>query len=699
MAVLSKIRQRSGLLIIVIGFCLFAFIIGDLFHANLFGGQPKNVGSVNGEDITFEDFRVKVDNTEKSGQGMTATQAVNRVWDQEVSIALLNAEFEKLGLAASDDNVMDILQQSQDIGQNPMFMNQAGKFDKAKFEEYFRANAGMKKMLDDRKKDAALNAKFQQYSGLIRGGLYTTSAEGKLKYEMEANKVTFDYVAVLYSTVKDSDVKISDAEITEYMKKDEKRYKSDEVREVEYIVVNDKPSAADEAEVKKDIDALLSPSVAYNAETKKNDTLPSFRSVSNKDIAEFVNSKSDIAYDSTFVSKKDLPAEFAEQLFNLPQGEVFGPYIRDGYYCLTKSVAREAGAQARASHILLSYKGAMRAAPTVTRTKEEAQAKANELLAQITANPDSFMMLAMTNSDDSSKQQGGDLGYFGKGQMTPKFNDYVFNNPVGKIGLVETEFGFHIIKVTEKQDAVRLATIARKIEASEGTLSEIYTQATKVEQEAESKPLSAIAKQYKLNVNPPVKVKPLDENFGTVGNQRQIVKWAFDKDTDVNSVKRFDIANVGHVIAKLKKINPEGLMAVEDARPGIEPILKNKKKAEIIRKKMTGGSLAAIASASGSTVQSAVDLTIENGVLPGVGLEQKVVGTAFATPANKVSAPVDGNSGVYVVQTKSVVKAPAMKSYKDYAAKLNGVNSSAPGRVIGAIKEKADIKDNRKLFY
>ncbi len=699
MAVLSKIRQRSGLLIIVIGFCLFAFIIGDLFHANLFGGQPKNVGSVNGEDITFEDFRVKVDNTEKSGQGMTATQAVNRVWDQEVSIALLNTEFEKLGLAASEDNVMDILQQSQDIGQNPMFMNQAGKFDKAKFEEYFKANAAMKKMLDDRKKDAVLNAKFQQYSSLIKGGLYTTSAEGKLKYEMEANKVTFDYVAVLYSTVKDSDVKVSDAEITEYMKKDEKRYKSDEVRELEYIVVDDKPSAADEAEVKKDVDALLSPSVSYNQETKTNDTLPSFKSVSNKDIAEFVNSKSDIAYDSTFVSKKDLPAEFAEQLFNLPQGEVFGPYIRDGYYCLTKSVAREAGAQARASHILLAYKGAMRANPAVTRTKEEAQAKANELMAQITANPDSFMMLAMTNSDDSSKQQGGDLGYFGKGQMTPKFNDYVFNNPVGKVGLVETEFGYHIIKVTEKQDAVRLATIARKIEASESTLSQTYTQATKVEQEAESKPLDAIAKQYKLTVNPPVKVKPLDETFGSVGNQRQIVKWAFDKDTDVNAVKRFDISNVGHVIAKLKKINPEGLMAVADARPGIEPILKNKKKAELIKKKMKGSTLAAIAGASASTVQSATDLTIENAVLPGVGMEQKVVGTAFATPANKVSAPIDGNSGVYVVQTKSVVKAPAMKDYKEYAAKLNSANSSAPGRVIGAIKEKADIKDDRKLFY
>ncbi len=697
MAVLSKIRQRSILLIAVIGFCLLAFIIGDIFQSGAFNETSRYVGSVNGEDITFEDFRIKVDNVEKSGQGITSTQAVNRVWDQQVSIALLTAEFEKLGLRVGEDQIMETLKQSQDIGQNPSFLNEAGLFDKAKFDEFFKSNPTMVQMLVERKKDAALNAKFQIYSSLIKSAMYATASEGKLKYEMEANKVSFDYVPVLYSTIKDSDVKITDEEILAFMRKNEKKYKADETREIEYVIVEDKPSKEDEDEVKNAVNALLLPSTAYNKETGKTDTIPSFKAARNN--AEFVNSNSDIPFDSTFVAKKDLPSQYAEQLFNLPQGEVFGPYMFNGYYALSKSLGRQAGANAKASHILLSYKGAARAAATVTRTKEEAEAKANEILAQVNANPDSFLMLAFTNSDDSSKQQGGDLGYFSKGTMTPKFNDFVFNNPIGKVGLVETEFGYHIIKVTDKQDAVSLATIARKIEASEATNDKNYAHALKFEGDVKTKSFDAVAKENKLTVNPAVKAKALDETFGTLGNQRQIVQWAFKGETNVGDVKRFDILNVGHVIARLKKVNEEGLLAIDEARIAIEPKLKNKKKAEMIKAKMKGASLAAIATASGSTVKSAVDLTVESAVLEGVGQEQKVVGTAFAIGANKLSAPIEGISGVYVVQTKAVAKAPAIKAYTDYTAKLKAQNASAPGRVIGALKEDADIEDNRKLFY
>ncbi len=697
MAVLSKIRQRSILLIAVIGFCLLAFIIGDIFQSGAFNQNTRYVGSINGKDISFEDFRVKVSNVEKNGQGTTPTQAVEQVWNQEVTIALLNAEFEKLGIRVSDSQIMETLKQSQDIGQNPMFLNEAGAFDQGKFDEFFK-NPAQAQLLAERKKDAALNSKFQVYSSLIKGAMYSTAAEGKLKYEMETNKVTFDYVQVLFSTIKDSDVKVTDEEIIAFMRKNEKKYKADETREIQYVVIDDKPSKTDEEEIKTAINALLAPSVAYNKETGKNDTLPSFRNASN--VGEFVNANSDVAYDSVYKAKKDLPAEFAEQLFNLPQGEVFGPYLVNDEYRLTKVLGRQAGANAKVSHILLSYKDAQNGNPAVTRTKEEAQVKANEVLAAVNANPDSFMMQAFTNSDDGSKQQGGDLGYFSKGQIPLKsFDDFVFSNPIGKIGLVETPMGFHIIKITDKQDAVRLATVVKRIEASEATINDIYQKSVKFEMDANQKSFETVAKEAKLTIQPAVKAKAMDDNFGTIGSQRQIVKWAYSKDTSEDDVKRFDIGNVGHVIAKLKKINPEGLMAISDARALIEPKLKNQKKAEIIKAKMKGASLDAIAKASGSTVKSAIDLTVENAVLEGVGQEQKVVGTAFATAVNKVSAPIEGISGVYVIQTKSVTKAPAIKVYNDYIAKLNAQNGSAAGRVIGALKEVADIEDNRQIFY
>ncbi|HEX9151198.1 MAG TPA: SurA N-terminal domain-containing protein, partial [Flavobacterium sp.] len=258
MAVLAKIRQRSALLIAAIAIALFAFIIQDLIGKGGLGQNTKDVGSIDGKDISFEDFRIKVSNVEKSQEGITSTAAANRVWDQEVSIALLTSEFDKLGLRVGEKHLLEVLKADENIGKNPLFLNAAGMFDIAKFKEYFKSNPAQAQYLKDREKDAELNAKYQIYNTLIKAAVYTTESEGKLKYEMEADKVNFAYVAGLYSTVKDSDVKVTDTEIVDFMKKNEKKYKADESREVEYVLIEDKASAADENEVKSKINGLLS---------------------------------------------------------------------------------------------------------------------------------------------------------------------------------------------------------------------------------------------------------------------------------------------------------------------------------------------------------------------------------------------------------------------------------------------------------
>jgi peptidyl-prolyl cis-trans isomerase D len=696
MALLQKIRQRSLLLILVIGFCLFAFIIGDIFNSGGFNSTSKDVGSIDDKDIPFEDFRVKVSNVEKSGQGITSTEAANRVWEQEVSIALLTTEFEKLGLRVGEKHLLEVLKADQNIGGNPLFLNAAGIFDVNKFKEYFKANPEQAQFLKDREKDADLNAKFQLYNTMVKAGVYTTQSEGKMKYEMEADKVSFAYVAGLYSTIKDSDVKVTDSEIVDYMKKNEKKFKADESREVEYVLIEDKPSSSDEAEIKSKINALLTGSVVYNQATGKNDTVAGFRSTSNA--IDFVNSNSDVPYDSTYIAKKDLPAVDADKLFSLPAGAVYGPYIFGNYYCISKSLGMKSGVNAKASHILISYEGTQVPNKKEKRTKEEAKAKAESILAQVNANPDSFLMLAFTASDDSSSQQGGDLGYFGPNQMVKPFNDYVFNNGIGNVGLVETPFGFHIIKITDKQDGIRLATVAQKIEASEITSDKMFTQATKFEMEAADKDFNKVAKESKLTVPPAVSVKGMDENFGSLGKQRNIVRWAFEDGVKQGSVKRFEVANVGHVIAKVKSIDKSGLVSVSVARPFVEQILKNKKKAEMIKAKMSGSSLEAIAKAVGGTVQQAADLTMENVMLPNVGPEPKVVGNAFALAVNKMSAPIEGNTGIYVVKNTSTVKAPAIKDFKPYIAKLDGQKAAETNRVIPALKGNAKIEDNRQQF-
>ena len=687
MAILAKIRQRSALLIAVIALSLFAFVAQDLFKKGNFSQSSKDVGSVNGENILFQSFNEKVNNIEKSGRGTSNIQAVNQVWDQEVSIALINAEIKKLGIRAGEKQIIEGLKNNQNIGGNKTFQDDKGVFSIAKLQEYFKTNPGNEELYKTAQTEAAANAKIQIYFAMLKGGFNTTKADGKAKYEMETNKVSFDYVTVPFSSIKDDKVKISDDEMIAFMKTNEKKYKAEETREINYVLMEDKASASDESEAKNAINELLTGKVG--------DSTGGFNTT--KDIVSFVNENSDKPYDSTYVAKKDLPAAVAEQLYNLPAGATFGPYMDGQMYCVSKSLGRKSGISAKASHVLISYEGTQVPNKKEKRTKEEAKAKAELLFSQIQANPSSFMMSAFTASDDSSSQQGGDLGYFAPGQMVKPFNDFVFNNSVGKIGLVETDFGFHIINITDKQDGVRLATLARKIAPSEKTTEDIYTKATTFEMKANDKTFDAAAKELKLTVAPVVKFKALDENVGSLGSQRQIVRWAFSKEAKVGEIKRFDIANVGQVIATVIKVNPKGLLSIEDAKMQVEPILRNKKKAEMIKAKMKG-TIEAIAKANATTIQIATDLTIANPSIPNAGQEYKVVGTAFATAAGKTSAIIDGTSGVFIIRTKLVAKAPTSQDLKPFIAKVKQQNANASNGVMTALKSDADIEDNRGNF-
>jgi peptidyl-prolyl cis-trans isomerase D len=692
MAVLGKIRQRSGILLIVIALATLAFIFGGIFeNGGIFNTDNSIVGSVNGKDVPAEQFRIKVDQAiqqqRQQGRGpISQTQAANQVWDQEVNLALLNEELEKLGIRVGKSHIENFFKNNQNFSSNPSFQDATGKFSLEKMQAFFNTSSEQRKYLKQIEDEAVTNLKYQMYSNLLKGGYFVTKADAEFKYKLQNDKITFDFVQIPFSSIKDTDVKVSDEEITAYMNKNEKKYKAEETRELEYIIIEDKPSEADKNEIKKEIELVLN----------GDGTTESFKTTTN--VADFVSKNSEIPYDSTYYAKQDFPAEVADILYNLPAGQFHGPYIMGEYYAVSKAMGKKANAKARASHILISYTGS-KANPKEPRTKEEAQAKANELLAQVNANPNMLTMLAFQFSDDQgSAQQGGDLNFFppapAQGAMVKPFNDFVFNNAIGKVGVVESEFGFHIIKVTDKQDAIRLATIAKKISASEESSDLAYNKATQFEMDANEKTFEAAIKNAKLTALPTVKVKINEEGVGQLGSQRQIVRWAFEDKTDENSVKNFDIANVGYAIVRLKKTYKEGLLNLEDARAQIEPILKNKKKAEKIMDSIKGTSLSAIATANKTTVQNAAGISIESPSIA-TGYEPKVVGTAFSTTVNKISKPIEGTTGVYVVQTKSIAKAVAVKSYKDQITALNQEAGNAVNRVFTALKDKADIEDKR----
>lgn len=696
MAVLSKIRQRSLLLILVIGFCLLAFIVGDIIQNGGFG-VTRNIGVVNGKDIPAQDFMNRVAQMQQGQPGLSTTQAANSVWMQQVDDILYAERVEKAGLRVGKEHVYDMYAQNPQVA--AQFANAMGKFDKAKFNEFL---ANMKsadpKAYQNFEKNMPLvedAAKKQLYVTMIKAGFFATEIDAKAKYAAESDKSTFDYVFVPYSTINDDEVKVSDEELIAYMKKNEKKYKSEASRGIEFVKFDNKPSAQDEAVIKDDITALLSAKVEFNDKTKATDTIPGFRNATN--VADFVARNSEMPYDTTYVTKANLPVEFAEQIYNLPNGEVFGPYLDNGYYKLTKMINKKANATVDASHILIGWKGATRS--TATRTKEEAKALADNLLKQVNANPSAFAALAMANTEDpGSKNNGGEYKGITPGQMMKEFDQYVFNNPVGSTGIVETVFGYHVMKVNAKNEAVQLATIAKKVQPSEATSDEIFSKATKLEMDAADKDFETLAKELNMTVMPANKLMINDENIQGIGAQRAIVKWAFDKDTKVGDVKQFDLQQQGYVVARLKTINEKGVLPLEEAKLSVLPIVRNEKKAELIRKKMQGTTLEAVAQKTGSSIATATDVTLASPMIPAVGAEPKVVGKSFGLAAGKTSGLIDGQMGVFMIRAKAVTKTPSLPNYNNYITRAKAERGGVPTRLSMSLKERADIEDNRDQF-
>lgn len=712
MAVLNKIRQRSLFLIIVIALALFAFVLADLFKSgSAFSSGPQNVvATVNGKDITREDFMQKVEVAQRqAGSSASNTQVINQVFEQEVRQAVMESQFEKLGISIEKDQMRDALKTA--LGTSPEFLNEAGVFDENKLNEFI-ANlkeispnpsfiAGQPVTYPDwvnYEKSIAANALQQNYFNMVRAGLTATLKEGELEHKLEGNKVDIQYVQIPYSSIEDDKVKVSSSDISDYINKHKKQFEVKESRDIKYVQFNEVASEADENAVKADLQALLKDKVEYNDVSKANDTVIGFLNTTNNE--SFVNNNSDIKFDKRFVFKSALPSEVADSIFKLGEGEIYGPYKDNGYFKISKVVAvKQIPDSAKVRHILIPFIGSQSAGPEVTQKEAEAKATADSLLAVIKGDRSKFPELVTSfSSDQGSVQNEGRYDWHPYNSMVPEFNDFEFEGKVGDLGVVKTIFGFHIIEIegqTDKKKAIQLATLARKIEPSEVTVDKIFRDASNFEIAVEKKDFETVAKEKNYTVRPVNGVKILDENIPGIGSQRPIVRWAFEDNAEVGDVKRFNIPN-GYVIAQLVAKHEEGLMSVEDAKATVMPIVRKEKKAALIRSQVSATTLEALAKAQNTTVKSASAVNMKNPMITGVGREPLVVGAAFGLKEGQTSKLIDGANGVYMIKVTKVTPAVKLDSYQAVAnrveqQKLNVVSS----KLYNALKESADIEDNR----
>ena len=706
MAVLENIRKRTTVLILIIGLALFAFVISGVFTSSNFGAGGKvgtTVAEINGHEISIDEFRQKVETASRRvGPTVSSMQVMNQVWENEVRNTILGEQFEDLGIGIEQDQIVDFLR-TTGYAQSPEFQNENGVFDANKFRQTvldWKTNNPLQyEAWLETEKEIIQLAKEQTYFDLVKAGVGATLKEGELDYKLANEKMDIKYVRVPYTSIPDSTITVTKSEIADYISKHKEDYKQDPARDIRFVYFDEKPSEADELAIKKGVTDLLDDTVEYNSQTDRNDTILGFRNT--KDVAAFLDRNSDVKFDTIYKAKKNLPSSVADSLMNLKVGEFYGPYKDAGSYKISKMMGRKPNGSVKASHILISYEGATRASADVKRTKEEAREEANRLLREAKKSDVVFAELARDNSDGPSAPNGGDLGYFQEGTMVPKFNDFAFGNPVGTIGLVETDFGFHVIKIDDKEDIVQIATLSREIVASEETTNKLFTDATKFEMETleDESAFSEIAKKSDYLVRPVNKIKALDENLPGLGAQRSIVQWAFNEDTEVGDIKRFNVNN-GYAVVQVTGSYEEGLMSPEDASATVLPLIRKERKAAQIIAANKGKAMDAIASSNNVSVSTASALTVKSPTIPGAGSEPVVVGAAYGMKEGETSDLIEGNTGVFMIELTKRTEAPELQNYSTYA---NSIKNSAANRVnievYNALKESSEIEDKRAVFY
>lgn len=709
MQIIQSIRDRgAAITIAVIVLCLIGFILMDSKQGNskLFSSLKQTVGEVNGENIELGEFNKRVNQAEEmeaqqnGGQrptGIKVNQLREQLWNQITAEKIFYAEAEKLGITLTPKELSAILLSSD---QNNPFMQQGladqttGKLDVAKAQEAIK---NIKKFTGEQKE--AVNAQIidplklstavSKYSGLLNASAYYPTWMQEKDIADAKNFANISYVAIPYTDISDSTIKVTDEDINAYVKKNSNLFKQEAGRTISYISFTQLPSKADSLKLKQEMEQLKT--------VFATDSAPQ---------AFVARNASAIEYTDEYLPKSRIPSTQTDSIVKNSFGTVYGPYIDGENYAIAKVIgSKEMPDSIRARHILIPVNDPQTGKPV--NVDSTAKKLADSILTAIKGGAD-FAALAAKYSSDGSKDKGGDLGYYAYGQMVPEFNAFSFSKPVGSKDVVQTQFGYHVIEILSQKDfkpAYKIAIVAKPIVSS----SETYNAASqKANSATAQKNAAALSKYASANglvlVQSPSVIKENDFSVGALQDARQLVRWAFEaKKGEVS--EPFNIGN-DLVVATVDNIYKEGLQDAATARSGAEVIIRKEKKAVIIKAKLGASpTLESAAAAYGKQVtQAGADssITFNSQLINGVGMEQKVIGASFNKEYQaKPSPPIEGTTGVFVIKVNSIGTKPAdsPEVIAQQATGKIGALRSQTNNWFEGLKKQSKIEDNRSKFF
>lgn len=713
MSIIQTIQEKyAKVMAVIIALALIIFVVMLAFEngGSLFSPSNK-VGEVDGHDISYDAFNWKVAAFQRQSQGqgdMASAQAVEQAWNDTVDSLLLSKELDRLGIQVTDKEINNLLfsanapQEIQQIFTNP----QTGAFDPAFAREQFNNvkkgnNADQKNYLNALVDYLARKQAQDKYTALLTNSINFPKWFLEKRNADNSMMAKISYVSVPYTSIADSTIKISDEEIRSYVKNHPKEYEQkEELRSVNYVSFSAAPSAADSAATRN---ALLNLKPAF-------DTVTVYKN--------FVERNSTMPLYAGYVSRSAIQQANKDSILAQPVGVVYGPYLDANQYVLSKIYATaQIPDTVTVRHILVATVQQTQNGPVPMR-EDSAAKKIIDSVQALHQSGTSFDSLVAKYSDDpGSKDKGGKYEDITTGRMVPEFNDFVFTHGVGQTGIVKTDYGYHYIEVLSTKGSstgYKIAYIGKPIETSAETESAAQSAAALFA--GDSRDGKAFNENWEKNLkNKGINkltasdITPMASNLqGMNGVSRSLIKKIFEADAgDVVGPEKVGDA---YVVATVTEINKPGDVAVSRVRPAVEPILRNKKKAEQIKKNIGAiSTLEAVAQKTGQPINPADSVRFGGGPGP-LGFEGKVIGAAF-NPANKgkvVNEAIEGQTGVYVLRVENTFTTPIAAANVEEQRRQLEMQSRQQimsqmqyggNPFMAALKKQADIEDRRARFF
>ncbi len=676
---------------IIIGVGMLGFLFQDGAQSLLGSGPDNSLGEIGGLEVTAQEFdqrlQLAVSRWEnQNGQSANADVRASfkdQVWEEFIREQVLESQFIELGLSVGPDELFDMVQGNDPHPQVKQSFTDpnTGAFNPTQVLQFLKS---LESMPAENKNQWLMFEKgiekeriASKYSTLLTKGLFATSNMIKRAYTDQKEQRNIKFVVKRYNEVNDSTVKVSDAELKAYYDAHKSEYKQETSREIEYVKFEVTPSEEDIAEARKWIE----------------ETATEFKTTD--DDSSFVVYNSEEPLDQKYYGVNELPFGVDSSFFYNEVGTVTDIYQQNGAFKVTKlSSTKMIPDSVKARHILLKT--------TQTFADTLLEAKLDSVKSVI-ENGGDFAEIAKEMSEDvGSAIEGGDLGWFKEGVMVPEFNNACFDGKAGDMVIVQTQFGFHLIEVLKQADKtkkVQLATVSRKNVPSNETFDAVFAKASMFytnNGSSEAFTKATESDEYAKYIAAEVKVA--DKNIPGMTDVRELVRWSYKSEKGTVSAP-MQFANT-FVVAHLAEIREEGIATMEQVEIQVELGAKKKKKAEMFIEEMNGAAnIDALATKLGSKVETATGVNFNALSITGMGQEMSVNGMISSLEKGKMSAPIEGQSGVYVVQVDEVIPAPETTDYSVFKNQLTQQYAGATGQLLEALKDKMGVVDERYKFY